>query len=162
MAGGGGEFAMKDRPRALAVLISVFLLGCIIGAGGSYFWFRNLSVPARRAGQGPPPGSPAGHPRMEELLQLTKEQESQFGKIMEESRRKIDAVRAQDEPKIRALFSEQQPKIEAILADTNRKLMAILNEDQQKKFESLWQEMSKRRRGPPRGGRGMEPHPPSP
>jgi hypothetical protein len=90
---------------------------------------------------------------MQELLQLSPEQESQFGKIMAESRRQMDAVRAQDQPKIEAIFKEQQPKIEAIAAETNRKVMSILNKDQQAKFESWWKEMGSRRRGPPHGGR---------
>ena len=34
---------MKDRPRALAVLIAVFLLGCLAGSAGSYFWLKKIS-----------------------------------------------------------------------------------------------------------------------
>jgi hypothetical protein len=151
---------MTDRPRALAVLISVFLLGCIIGAGGSYLWLEKTQDRARPTMQGFPSGpSPQGRQRMQELLQLTPEQESQFGKIMAESRRQMDAVRAQDQPKIEAIFTEQQPKIEAIAADTNRKVMSILNKDQQAKFESWWKEMGGRRRGSPHGGRETK-HPP--
>jgi|WetSurSiteA1Bulk_404760.scaffolds.fasta_scaffold11852_2 hypothetical protein len=151
---------MTDRPRALAVLIAVFLMGCIIGAGGSYLWLKKNQDQARSTMQGFPSGpSPQGRQRMQELLQLTPEQESQFSKIMAESRRQMDAVRAQDQPKIEAIFTEQQPKIEAIAADTNRKVMSILNKDQQAKFESLWKEMGSRRRGPPHGGRETR-HPP--
>jgi len=165
---------MTDRPRALAVLIAVFLLGCIVGAGGSYLWLRSSRSTERRAMQGFPPGPPQGgrqsRQRMRELLQLTPEQEEKFGEIMAESRKQMDAVRAQDQPKIEAIFSEQQPKIQAIFAETNRKLMSVLNQDQQKKFEALWKEMSKRRgrspyggrNGERNGGRGMGPPPPQP
>jgi hypothetical protein len=151
---------MTDRPRALAVLIAVFLSGCIIGAGASNFWLNKSRDQARQTIQGFPSGpSPEGRQRMQELLQLTPEQESQFSKIMAESRRQMDTVRAQDQPKIEAIFSEQQPKIEAIAADTNRQVMSILNKDQQGRFESWWKEMGSRRRGPPHGGRETR-HPP--
>ena len=97
---------MNDRPRALAVLIAVFLSGCILGAGGSYFWLRNTQAPARRTVQGGLPGHlPQGRQRMQDLLKLTPEQESQFAKIMAESRRQMEAVRGQDQPKIEAIFS---------------------------------------------------------
>jgi hypothetical protein len=149
---------MTNRPRALAVLVAVFLLGGILAAGGTYLWLKNLQDPERRAMQNRfPGGPPQGRMRMQESLQLTPEQEEQFGKIMSESRRQMEAVRAEQQPKIDAIFSEQQTKMEAIVADTNRKVMAILNQEQQKKFESLWKEMNGGRRRPPHGGRGMGP-----
>jgi uncharacterized membrane protein len=140
---------MTDRPRALIVLIAVFLLGGIVGTGGTYLWMKKSPAPERVEMPGRRPGPSQGRPRMQELLQLTPEQESQFGKIMAESRRQMEALRA-----------EQQPKMEAIIADTNRKVMAILNKDQQKKFESMWKEMNSRGRRPSRGGHGMGPQPP--
>lgn len=140
---------MTDRPRALAVLIAVFLLGCILGSAGSYLWLRNPVGPPTRAIRNlpPGPGGPGGHQRFSELLQLTPEQESRFREIMAESRRQLDALR-----------TEQVPKLEAIRAETNRKLMSVLNEEQKKKFAAFLKEMGDRgERRPPRGGRGMEP-----
>ena len=151
---------MTDRPRALAVLIAVFLLGGIAGSGGMYFGQRHLHNSDKRANQAFPPGPQQGRQRMKEQLQLTSAQETQFGKIMAESRKQMDVVRAQDQPKIEKIFSEQQPKIEAIVTETNKKLMAVLNPEQQQKFEALWKEMNARRRHSPyggrEGGRGMD------
>jgi len=159
---------MTDRPRALAVLIAVFLLGCIAGSGALYLWFPDSKVSEGRPRQGFPGGPQQGRQRMKELLQLTPEQERQFGNIMAESRKQMDAVRAQDQPRIEAIFSQQQPKIQVIIAETNQKLMSVLNKDQQKKFEALWKEMNSRRRRPQYkgrdgdrgGGPGMDPPPP--
>jgi hypothetical protein len=151
---------MTDRPRALAVLIAVFLLGCIVGSGGMYFGLRHYKSLDTKVSQNFPPGPQQGRQRLRELLQLTPDQETQFGKIMAESRKQMEAVRVQDQPQIEKIFSEQQPKIEAIFAETNKKLMAALNPDQQKKFESLQKEMNSRRRHSPytgrEGGHGMD------
>jgi Spy/CpxP family protein refolding chaperone len=162
---------MTDRPRALAVLIAVFMLGGVVGAGGMYLGLNHFRNSDKKFSQNMPPGPQQGRQRMREQLQLTSEQEEQFGKIMAESRKQMDAVRSQDQPKIEKIFSEQQPKIEAIFGETNKKLMAVLNPEQQKKFEALWQEMSSRRRHSPYGrenghgadgGRGMGMPPPPP
>jgi hypothetical protein len=151
---------MTDRPRALIVLIAVFLLGGIIGTGGTYWWMKKFPDHGRDSMQNRRSGPPQGRFRMQEMLQLTPEQEGQFGKIMEESRKQMEALRADQQPKLDAIFSDQRPKMEAIIADTNRKLIAILNADQQKKFESMLKEMNSRGGRPPRGGREMGPPPP--
>ena len=125
---------MTDRPRALAVLISVFLLGCILGTAGSYLWLRNSPSAARRSTHSYLRGLPD--------LNLTPEQEKQFGQIVREMRKQLDDLR-----------KDQRSKIEAIRNETNRKLMSILNEEQKKKFASFVKEMNNRRMRPPRGGR---------
>jgi hypothetical protein len=133
---------MKDRPRALAVLIAVFLAGTIVGASGSYFWLKKpTEPPIRIRGNGRLPRG--GGPNLPEFLKLTPEQEKRGSEIMAESRRQLEALRR-----------EQTPKIEAIRNETNRKLFSILNEEQKKSFEDMlkkWEEMQKqepRRRGP--------------
>jgi Spy/CpxP family protein refolding chaperone len=125
---------MTDRPRALAVLISVFLLGCILGAIGANLWSKkNLASP--RAGM---TNALSGHgqeqQRLQEILKLTPDQEARFREIMAESRMQLEGLRA-----------EQAPKIEAIRGETNRKLESILNEEQRKKFKDFLAEMGKRR-----------------
>jgi hypothetical protein len=150
---------MTDRPRALVVLIAVFLLGAIFGIGGTRWWLRKSPGADREAMQNHPPRSPGGRQRVREQLQLTPEQESQYEQIMADSRSQMEALRAEQQPKIDAIFSEQRPQRDAIIAETNRKIMAILNEEQKKKFEAIWKEMSLRERRPPRGGRGQEPPP---
>ena len=141
---------MTDRPRALAVLIAVFLLGCIAGSAGSYLWLRDTREHGRREMQNFRPGSPEGRQRMPDLS-LTPEQEAQFGKIMQEMRRQFDELRMQ-----------QEPRFEAIRSEFNQKLMSILNEEQKKKFSEFLKEMEDRRMRSPHGGRGMEGPPPPP
>ena len=142
---------MTDRPRALAVLIALFLLGCVLGSAGSYIYLQNRTDQTVREFRGGRPeferGQGPGRQRFTDMLQLTPEQEGRFREIMAESRKQLDALRM-----------EQGPKIEAIRAETNRKLMSVLNEEQKKKFSAFLEEMAKRR--PPRMGRGMEPPPP--
>ncbi len=134
---------MTDRPRALAVLIAVFLVGCIIGSAGSYYWLRRsqVSQTRNRVDMRPPF---AERQRLTELLKLTPDQEKRFQEIMAESRRQLNAIRI-----------EQAPKIEAIRSETNRKLSSILNEEQQKQFNAFRKEMEIRR-GRSSHGRGLE------
>ena len=142
---------MSNRPRALAVLIAVFLLGGIVGSAGSYFWFGNLrSTPVERARNGPP--QMPERKTLPELLNLTPDQVTRFREIMSEARQKLGALRIEHEE----LSQEQAPKIEQIWADTNRKFSAILNEEQKEKFEAFLKEMETMRKRPPRG-RGFEP-----
>ncbi len=140
---------MTDRPRALIVLIAVFLLGCLSGILGGYFW-------SKRSAEQPPPmmrnGREArggqGRQRMTDLLGLTPEQERRFRDIMEESRRKL-----------MDLQKEQMPKVEAIRNETNRRFLEVLSEEQRKKFEAFLKEWQARRE---RGPRGPELPPPPP
>jgi uncharacterized membrane protein len=134
---------VTDRPRALAVLVAVFLLGGIIGSAGSFYWLRHTQNARIRARESARPLL-SEHQRLPALLKLTPDQEKRFREIMAESRRQLEALRI-----------EQAPKIEAIRSETNRKLSSILNEEQQKKFASFLQNWRRRR---PRG-RGLElPH----
>jgi Spy/CpxP family protein refolding chaperone len=138
---------VKERPRAIAVLISVFLLGCILGSAGSYFYFKKYSkLPMMAREGGPPP--PHGQRRWPELLQMTPEQDARFNEIMRESRQRLDA-----------LSIEQGQKIRSVLAETNQKISSILDDKQRKKFEELLKEIESwrsrerrdRRFGPPPG-----------
>ena len=138
---------MKERPRAIAVLISVFLLGCILGSGGSYFYFKKYSNPPMISREdGPPP--PHGLRRWPELLQMTPEQDARFKEIMRESRQKLDALSVQ-----------QSQKIQSILTETNQKISSILDDKQRDKFQDLlrdienWRSRERRDRrfGPPPG-----------
>ena len=144
---------MTDRPRALFILVAVFLLGGIVGAAGSYFWLKNSAVSrqpgfARNSPQG---GRNQGRQKMPDLLQLTPEQESRFREIMAESRRKLGELQ-----------KEQRPKIDAIRNETNRQFLEILSEEQRKRFESFLKQMGNRRERPPRGLQPELPPPPPP
>jgi Spy/CpxP family protein refolding chaperone len=173
MAGTGGKIAVTNRPRALAVLIAVFLVGCLAGASGSYYWLKKeVDVRNRHRDEGPP--GPQGRQRWMQLLhslQLTSEQDAQFKEIMTESRKQVDPLWKQQEPLLKqmdplrkqldVMRDAQFDKLDAIRAETNRKLLAILNPEQKKLFEAFLKESQEMRRRPPRG-REFGPPPPPP
>jgi hypothetical protein len=160
---------MNDRPRALAVLISIFLAGCIIGAIGFFLWAKKQpeSLPFRPPNAGNfrmPPGPRSGQANpWTQMLQLTPEQEKSIMQIMQEANRQLDALQKEYEPRYNAVRTEHEPKIKAIIDDRNRKFSAVLNKDQKKKFEEFQKRFEEgRRRGPggDRGGFGRPPMPP--
>jgi len=135
---------VRDRPRALAVLLAVFLAGCLVGGAGSFVWLRKAAATAgsRPAGRG------QERQKLKEVLQLSPEQEAQFTAILNESRKRLAEVQR-----------EHEPKIESIRNETNSKLNAILNPEQQRKFAEFRREMRSRRR-PPGAREGAGPQPP--
>jgi hypothetical protein len=151
---------VKDRPRALAVLIAVFLLGCLAGSSGSYFWLKkshdsdwrppDFRDNAMKNGPWPRPEPP----NFAAILGLTKEQETRFKEIVAEYRKRMAELRKQTN----AYHFEQDEKIRSNLSEMNRELTAILNEKQKKKFAAWQKEFENTRRRPPR--RGDFPPPP--
>jgi len=141
---------VKERPRALAVLIAVFLLGCLAGSAGSYFYFKKALDSGRRTpdfGDGAMKNGPMPRPEpmnFKELLQLTPEQDEQFKQILGESRKKMTEFRKQTE----TFHSEQDARIKTIISEMNRKLNSMLNEEQKKKFEAWQKDFEGRRRRP--------------
>ena len=147
---------MTNRPRALAVLIAVFLVGCIAGAAGSYYWIKqNTQVQSHRREEGPLGFQ--GRQRWQDLLrslQLTPEQDARFKEIMTDSWKQMEQLRKQSEPlrrQMNTMMDEQIPKVEAIRAETNRKFAAILSPEQKKKFDVFLKEAESMKRHPPRG-----------
>ena len=123
---------MKNRSRAMMVLIAVLLAGCLLGIAGNHYFERrsirsSINSTALRS-QGNPE-------RLAKHLQLTAEQEVQFKTIVEDSRRQINAGSA-----------ELESKVEAIRSATNGKIAAILNDEQKKKFQQLLSEAEAHRR----------------
>jgi Spy/CpxP family protein refolding chaperone len=147
---------VTDRPRALAVLITVFLLGCLLGFAGSYYWFGK-TVEHGAAGRENSPPRIQEPPRLSELLKLTPEQDQRFHEIMAEAREQLDALRFEQDEMREALRAKQGPKIERIWAETNHKFSAILDEEQKKKFEDFLKDMEAMRKRQPSRGRGFEP-----
>jgi hypothetical protein len=121
---------VSDRIRALTVLIVVFLLGCMVGAGCFLVW--GSKVAAARGSRGEFSGR--APQRLVERLQLSHDQEVRFREILAGSRKQLEAVRA-----------ESAPKTAAIRADMDKKLVAILNDEQKKKFDEFRKEMESRR-----------------
>jgi len=142
---------VKDRPRALMVLIVVFLLGCLAGSGGSYFWFKKSIDAGRRSsdfregamkdGSRPRPEPP----NFKQILDLTPDQDAKLKEIVAESRKHMADYRRQTD----AFHSEQDNKIKAVLSEMTGKINAILNEEQKKKF-AAWQKDFESKRRPPR------------
>jgi Spy/CpxP family protein refolding chaperone len=152
MAAAGRKFAMRDRPRALAVLISVFLLGCLAGSTGSYFWLKKSPDLSRRSPDyrdgamkdGPMPRPQP--PDFKQILQLTPEQDVQFKETVAEYRRRMTEFRKNAD----AFHFEQDAKIQGILSEMDRKIYSILNDEQKKKFASWKKEFENTRRRPQR------------
>ncbi len=124
---------MSDRLRALMVLAAVFLLGSMVGAACFLVWGGNV-VAARSSRPGASLGRGEGPFRLVERLKLSHDQEVQVRQILEGSRKKMDAVRA-----------ESAPKFAAIRAEMDQKISALLNDEQRKKFEEFRREMELRR-----------------
>lgn len=162
---------MNVRFRALAVLIAVFLLGFSAGLLSYHLMRSKIGAngiatfgPTGPFGNRPMPGRErGGPPRLEQLLQLTPDQKSQFDSIMMEIRPQFEAVRGEEEKKLEPVRAEMNPKFEAVRAEMgprfdairvemNRRISSILNEDQRKKFEIFQKEREGRgeRGGPHR------------
>lgn len=114
---------MKNRTSALAVIVAVLLIGCILGIAGYRFFERGSHGRPADAAVGRIPGHTG---RLVEQLQLTGEQEKQLGIILEDSRRQIESGRI-----------EWDSKLQEIRTKTNEKIAAILNDQQKQKFQTI-------------------------
>jgi hypothetical protein len=166
---------MNDRSRALAVLTSVFLAGCIIGAFGFFLWTqRQPEMNPPRAGVGNiGPGGRGGMAEQRErysqwfskMLQLTPDQSRLVSQIMDQHRRQLDDLDKKYTPIFQQaaapIQSEYAPKIKAVMDDTNRKISDILNADQKAKYTDWLKKMSEeRKKRGLRNGRGFGSPPP--
>jgi Spy/CpxP family protein refolding chaperone len=148
---------VTNRPRALAVLLAVFLVGGIAGAAGSYYWLRRDMRTQQNHRRDPGPPGLQGRQKWQQLLyslQLTPEQDARFKEIMMESWKQMEELRKEAEPirrQMSALMEAQEPKITAIRTETNRRFSAILNPEQREKFEAFLKEAESMGRRPPRG-----------
>ncbi|HYK87766.1 MAG TPA: hypothetical protein VE398_03295 [Acidobacteriota bacterium] len=124
---------MSNRMRALVVLAAVFLLGCMVGAAGFLVWGgRVVSARGLRPGEPFPRGDRPF--RLVERLGLSHDQESQVRQVLDDSRKKLDAIRA-----------ESAPRLAVVRAEMDKKILALLNDEQKKKFEEFRKEMESRR-----------------
>jgi len=135
---------MKTRIQAIAVLTAVLLLGCLIGATGSWFRYgQRVNVQAYERHEDALPLSPQGEQHLSEQLGMTMEQKIQFEYAMKESREELDV-----------LSREQQLKIDAVIAEANKKIRSILNDEQKIKLEKSLKEVNGVHRQGSRGERG--------
>ena len=138
---------MKDnRPRALAVLIAVFLIGILLGAGGSYVWMKPATVAGKPADDKRPSPPNGPQPKMPEF-NLTQEQLAKMKPVWEETAKKIRALIDEQ----RASESVVNKKIDEIIAENDRQIRPFLDEKQKALFDP-WVEKTRewRKRGRPR------------
>ena len=112
---------MTNRVRTIMVLIAVLLIGCLLGVAGLHLWGERLSGSGRLAFL----TREKGHSnKLIGLLQLTPDQQTQYKAILQDTRREVEASRA-----------EMQRKMVGIRDQANVRIASILNEEQKKKFE---------------------------
>jgi hypothetical protein len=137
---------MKDRPRALAVLVALFLVGIVLGAAGSYFWLKPSADTARTFRDmrpSPPPPKELVRPKYPEL-DLTMEQAEQHANIYAETREKLRDIDAKNRQQMWELMKGQTANLEkqedAVWDEAYPKLIAVLNEEQKVEFDKFWEE----------------------
>jgi len=139
-----------DRSRAFIVLVAVFLIGIMIGIGGSYIWFKP-SADMQRSSDGRYPLATNGSPPQPPEFNLTSEQEEELGVIWKETGEKL-----------RSLMHEQRERMTAVNKTTkdiwdenDSKVRAVLNQEQKDQFD-LWIEEVRGWRGQSLRRRGAE------
>lgn len=132
---------MISRKNAIAVLIAVLLIGCLVGASGIWLWEKKIRDNAMINDRYTQYDYSI---RFIDQLHITPEQETNLKEILEDSRIKINACRI-----------EMQSRMDAIRVDTNNRIAALLDKDQKSMFERLVRE-AEARRGSGHHGRGRE------
>lgn len=138
--------------QAIAVLIVVLLMGCLIGAAGSWLRYGKYTrVQADERWEESPLSPQNNDQRLPELLGMTSEQEAQFEDVMKESLQELDAM-----------SREQRLRIDAVIAEANKKIRSILNDEQKTRLEKSLEDVNRRREYGSRGERGAGSPSPSP
>jgi len=137
---------MKDRPRALAVLVAVFLVGIVLGAAGSYYWFKPAEDTARTFRDMRPTPSPPKElvrPPYPEL-NLTPEQAEKHAEIYAEARGKLRDIDTKNRQQMWEQMKVQMANLEkqedAVWDEAYPKLIAVLDEEQKVEFDKFWEE----------------------
>ena len=121
----------KSRLKTWAVLIVVFGLGCVSGAGiaGVYRSNTNANFGNSRMRE-----REAMFEKMRTDLNLTEDQSKEMRRVLDETGNEF-----------RALRSELRPKYEDLRVKTRGGMRALLNAEQQQKFDALMAEIDARR-----------------
>lgn len=146
----------NDRSRAFAVLVAVFLIGAIIGVGGTYFWLKpSASIPRSLEARNAPPANnqnPANsQPPKPPDFNLSSEQEEQLGTIWKETGEKLRSLMHDQ----REIMAQGDQKRKEIWDENDRKVRSVLNQEQKEKFDVWIKDVRNWRERPRR--RGMEP-----
>jgi len=108
------------KQRAYLYFLSTFLLGVVVGAVGLflYAWY---------GGHWRRPVAPRDFVQyLSRELKLDTQQTSQLTQILDESRKKYDA-----------LHSQVRPQFEALRQETDNQIRQILNPEQSRKFDDV-------------------------
>lgn len=105
------------RGAALGLVVGLFLLGGVVGA---------LTTHLIYARQAPPPEEPTllrpppflRH--LERRLELDAEQRQEIGSILEDSHRRMEAVRREAAPEMRSIYRDTTERIETVLTPEQR------------------------------------------
>lgn len=146
------------RSLALVAVAGLFLLGIVVGSLGMHLY------DARRPFDGPPRGGTRHDfhaERLDQLLDLTPEQERRIEEIRRESRAQSEALHEQMLPKVREHMERTRQRIEEVLTPEQRQKFNELAEQQRARFERFVLE-GPRHGGPPRGMKGRRKPAPSP
>ncbi len=121
----------KSRLKTWIVLLVVFVLGCVTGAGIVGVYRANTNASLRRSHAR---DREAMFEKMRSDLSLTEMQSKEMRKVLDESGNEF-----------RALRSELRPKYEELRLKTRGRMRALLTAEQQQKFDSLMAEIDARR-----------------
>lgn len=126
---------VKTRLKIWAVVIGVFLLGCVAGASLDSFYRLKMRGPNAAWGPGRR-GSDEALGRMKRELNLNDQQTTE-----------IKAILDQTGNDYRALRTEVRPRYDAIRQNARTKIRALLTPEQQKIFDARMAERDARRDG---------------
>jgi hypothetical protein len=124
----------KTKREAAVLVFIVFLLGLLVGGVGNHVWDEHVQgrenqVPGAR----PPRNQVVGELTRE--LELTSDQQSQLGAIIDQTRAKWDALEA-----------PYQPEHERIRQEGRQRIRSILSPDQVKKYDAFMQHLDEQRK----------------
>jgi hypothetical protein len=124
---------MKARAsfKTWAVLIAVFILGCVTGVGIDGIYRSKTSASFRESRSR---DRDAMFEKIRTDLNLTAEQSKEMRRVLDETANEF-----------RALRTELRPRYEELRLKTRGRMRALLNAEQQQKFDSLITEIDARR-----------------
>jgi flagellar biosynthesis chaperone FliJ len=127
----------KTKREAAVLVVVVFLLGLLLGVAGDHV--LGESVFGHGNGMNSPrPTRNQVITQLTQELQLTPDQQSQLGVIVDDTRAKWDA-----------LYATVEPEHERIRQDGRQRIRAMLTPDQQKKYEVFMQHLDEQRKKNP-------------
>jgi Spy/CpxP family protein refolding chaperone len=124
----------KARYEAAFLVFVVFLLGALLGGLGNHMWGETVWGQQRVAPKGPPPRDAVINNFTREL-QLTSDQQTQLGAILDDTRTKWESVSV-----------PADAEKERIRQESHARIRAILTPDQQPKFDVFMQRLDEQRK----------------